>query len=212
MARPCAVVGIGQTKYKRRRDDLSLDGLVREAALRALEDAEVSFADIDAVVLGKAPDALEGVIMPELSLADALGAVGKPIHRVHTAGSVGASTAISAAVLVESGRYDTVLTVTYEKQSEGNATWALSGGKSGGQGAGGTFAPWIREYIRRSGAPEHIGWQVAVKDRQNALKNEYAHLHLNDISIDMVKESPCCGIPCIFWSRAPPPMVPRRWC
>ena len=27
---------------------------------------------------------------------DALGAVGKPIHRVHTAGSVGASTAISA--------------------------------------------------------------------------------------------------------------------
>ena len=61
MARPCAVVGIGQTKYKRRRDDLSLDGLVREAALRALDDAEVSFADIDAVVLGKAPDALEGV-------------------------------------------------------------------------------------------------------------------------------------------------------
>ena len=128
MARPCAVVGIGQTKYKRRRDDLSLDGLVREAALRALEDANLTFADIDAVVLGKAPDALEGVIMPELSLADALGAVGKPIHRVHTAGSVGASTAISAAVLVESGRYDTVLTVTYEKQSEGNATWALSGG------------------------------------------------------------------------------------
>ncbi|MEZ5167440.1 MAG: hypothetical protein R2695_13470 [Acidimicrobiales bacterium] len=35
MARPCAVVGIGQTKYKRRRDELSLDGLVREAALRA---------------------------------------------------------------------------------------------------------------------------------------------------------------------------------
>ena len=135
MARPCAVVGIGQTKYKRRRDDLSLDGLVREAALRALADAEVSFADIDAVVLGKAPDALEGVIMPELSLADALGAVGKPIHRVHTAGSVGASTAISAAVLVESGRYDTVLTVTYEKQSEGNATWALSGGKSGWPGS-----------------------------------------------------------------------------
>ena len=203
MARPCAVVGIGQTKYKRRRDDLSLDGLVREAALRALEDAEVSFADIDAVVLGKAPDALEGVIMPELSLADALGAVGKPIHRVHTAGSVGASTAISAAVLVESGRYDTVLTVAYEKQSEGNATWALSGGKSGGQGAGGTFAPWIREYIRRSGAPDHIGWQVAVKDRQNALKNEYAHLHLDDISIDMVKESPMLWDPLHFLESCP---------
>ena len=202
MARPCAVVGIGQTDYKRRLE-VSLDGLVRIAALDALDDANLTFADVDAVVIGKAPDALEGVIMPELSLCDALGAVGKPIHRVHTAGSVGASTAISAAVLVESGRYDTVLTVTYEKQSEGNATWALSGGKSGGQGAGGTFAPWIREYIRRSQAPEHIGWTVAVKDRQNALRNPHAHLHIEDISIEKVRESPMLWDPLHFLESCP---------
>ncbi|MCP4903811.1 MAG: thiolase domain-containing protein, partial [bacterium] len=54
MAERCAVVGIGQTKYARCLP-LSMDGLVREAALRALEDAELTFADIDAVVLGKAP-------------------------------------------------------------------------------------------------------------------------------------------------------------
>ena len=202
MARPCAVVGIGQTKYKLQLP-VTLVGLVREAALNALEDANLTFDDVDAVVIGKAPDALEGVIMPELSLAHALGAVGKPIHRVHTAGSVGASTAISAAVLVESGRYDTVLTVTYEKQSEGNATWALSGGRSGGQGAGGTFAPWIREYIRRSNAPEHIGWTVAVKDRLNALKNPHAHLHLEDISIEKVKESPMLWDPLHFLESCP---------
>ncbi len=63
-----------------------------------------------------------------------------------------------------------VLTLGYEKQSEGNATWALGGGRSGSQGAGGSFAPWIRNYIQRSGAPEHIGWKVAVKDRLNALQ------------------------------------------
>jgi acetyl-CoA C-acetyltransferase len=202
MGKPAAVIGIGQTKYKRQRD-LTIDGLVREAVLRALEDAELTFADIDAVVIGKAPDALEGVMMPELSLCDALGAVGKPIHRVHTAGSVGASTAISAATLVESGRYDRVLVVCYEKQSEGNATWALSGGRSGGQGAGGTFAPWIRTYIQRSKAPEHIGWKVAVKDRLNALKNPYAHLHLKDISIEMVKESPMLWDPLHFLESCP---------
>ena len=144
---------------------MSLEGLVREAALRALADAELTFADIDAIVIGKAPDALEGVMMPELSLADALGAVGKPIHRVHTAGSVGASTAISGANLIESGRYERVLVVCYEKQSEGNATWALSGGRSGGQGAGGSFAPWIRTYIQRSGAPEDIGWSPSKTAR-----------------------------------------------
>jgi acetyl-CoA C-acetyltransferase len=203
VSRPCAVIGIGQTKYKRQRDDVSLEGLVREAALRALDDAELTFADVDAIVIGKAPDALEGVMMPELTLADALGAVGKPIHRVHTAGSVGASTAISGATLVESGRYDRVLVVCYEKQSEGNATWALSGGRSGGQGAGGTFAPWIRAYIQRSGAPEHIGWKVAVKDRLNALKNPYAHLHREDISIEMVKESPMLWDPLHFLESCP---------
>jgi acetyl-CoA C-acetyltransferase len=202
MGQPAAVIGIGQTKYKRQRD-LTLDGLVREAALRALEDADLTFADIDAVVIGKAPDALEGVMMPELSLCDALGAVGKPIHRVHTAGSVGASTAISAATLVESGRYERVLVVCYEKQSEGNATWALSGGRSGGQGAGGTFAPWIRSYIQRSKAPEHIGWKVAVKDRLNALKNPYAHLQLKDISIEMVRESPMLWDPLHFLESCP---------
>jgi acetyl-CoA C-acetyltransferase len=202
MGRPAAVVGIGQTKYKRRLD-VTLDGLVRWAAMEALEDAALTFADVDAIVLGTAPDALEGVMMPELSMGDALGAVGKPIHRVHTAGSVGASTAISAANLVESGMYDTVLTVAFEKQSEGNATWALSGGKSGGQGAGGSFAPWIRKYIAQSGAPEHIGWQVAVKDRLNALKNPRAHLHLEDISIEKVKESPILWDPLHFLESCP---------
>ena len=40
---------------------------------------------------------ITGVAMPELYLADALGAAGKPMIRVHTAGSVGGSTAIVAA-------------------------------------------------------------------------------------------------------------------
>jgi acetyl-CoA C-acetyltransferase len=201
--RRAAVVGIGQTKYSKRAAHQSIDGLVREAAIKALEDAGMTFADVDAVVIGKAPDALEGVMMPELSLADALGAVGKPIHRVHTAGSVGASTAITGVTMVESGRYDKVLVVCYEKQSDGNATWALSGGRSGGQGAGGTFAPWIRSYIARSGAPEHIGWKVAVKDRLNALKNPNAHLHLPDISIEKVKESPMLWEPLHFLESCP---------
>jgi acetyl-CoA C-acetyltransferase len=89
MAERCAVIGVGQTKYDAERSELSIPGLLREAAIRALEDAELTWQDIDAVVIGKAPDMFEGVVMPELSLADALGAVGKPILRVHTAGSVG---------------------------------------------------------------------------------------------------------------------------
>jgi acetyl-CoA C-acetyltransferase len=103
---PCAIIGIGQTKHKKRRDDVSLPGLVREAAQRALDDAGMNWSDIDAVVLGKAPDPFEGVMMPELSMADALGAAGKPLMRVHTAGSVGGTTAIVAAHLIENGIHE----------------------------------------------------------------------------------------------------------
>ena len=150
----CAVVGIGQTKHAPKRTDVSLAGLCREAALRALEDAEMTFRDIDAVVIGKAPDTFEGVMMPELYLADALGAAGKPMLRVHTAGSVGGSTAIVAANLVQAGVHRRVLTVAFEKQSDGDAMWALTM-RTPFQlpvvaGAGGYFAPIVRTYIARS--------------------------------------------------------------
>ena len=193
MAERCAVIGVGQTVAKSKREDVSIAGLVREAALAALEDAGLGFADIDAVVVGKAPDMFEGVMMPELYLAPALGAVGKPMFRVHTAGSVGGSTAIVASHLVTSGVHERVLTVAFEKQSDSDAMWALSVPQPFSApllaGAGGYFAPIIRAYIYRSGAPSYIGMKVAVKDRLHALKNPYAHLHLPDISIEKVEES-----------------------
>ncbi|MGZ4716144.1 MAG: thiolase domain-containing protein, partial [Acidimicrobiales bacterium] len=105
-----AIVGIGQTKHQATNDG-SIAGVVRTAAQRALDDAGMAWSDIDAVVIGKAPDFFEGVMMPELFLADALGAVGKPMFRVHTAGSVGGSTAIVASDLVASGLHERVLTV-----------------------------------------------------------------------------------------------------
>jgi acetyl-CoA C-acetyltransferase len=43
--------------------------------------------------------------------------------------------------------------------------------------------------MRRSGAPDDIGILVALKDRVNALKNPYAHLHEPEISYDSIKES-----------------------
>src|SRR5688500_17317812 len=131
---PCAIVGIGQTQHKSRRWDVSLGGLVREAATRALEDAELDWSDIEAVVLGKAPDLFEGVMKPELYLTDALGAHGKPMFRVHTAGSVGGSTGLVAAHHVQMGVRKRVLAVAFEKQSEGNAQFALGSGRGASLG------------------------------------------------------------------------------
>ncbi|MFT7623819.1 MAG: acetyl-CoA C-acetyltransferase, partial [Myxococcota bacterium] len=207
MAERCAVIGVGQTKYAARRGDVSIAGLLREAAKRALEDAGLTWADIDAVVVGKAPDILEGVVMPEAYLAGALGAVGKSIFRVHTAGSVGGSTSVVASNLIAGGIHKRVLTVAWEKQSEANAMWALSQ-KFPFQppttaGAGGYFAPLIRAYIRRSDAHPDTGYHVAVKDRLNALKNPLAHLHLPDISLESVKASPMLWEPVRYLDTCP---------
>jgi acetyl-CoA C-acetyltransferase len=146
-------------------------------------------------------------MMPELFLADALGAVGKPISRVHTAGSVGGSTALIAAQLVQAGIHARVLTLAFEKQSESDAMWALSPRipfqPQLVAGAGGYFAPLIRAYMRRSAAPRHIGHLVAVKDRENALRNPYAHLRIKGINLKMVEESPMLWEPIRYLDTCP---------
>ena len=65
MAVRSAVVGVGQTKHAKCREDLSLAGLVREAAVRALE------------LIGREPPApsLSAPIWPEPPLARQFAAV-----------------------------------------------------------------------------------------------------------------------------------------
>jgi acetyl-CoA C-acetyltransferase len=207
MKQQAAVLGVGQTRHRSRRADVSIAGLCREAVDRALDDAGLTLADVDAVVVGKAPDLFEGVMMPELYLADALGATGKPLLRVHTAGSVGGATGIVATSLVEAGRHRRVLAVAFEKQSESNAMWALSITPPFSMpvlaGAGGYFAPHIRSYIRRSGAPGHIGAMVAVKDRRNGSLNPYAHLQQADITLESVQASPMLWDPVRYDETCP---------
>ena len=193
--RNAAVVGIGQTNHVTKRLDINMAGLVREAAQRALADAELTFDDIDAIVIGTAPDFFEGVALPERWLAGALGAYGKPILRIHTMGSVGGSTAISAFYHVASGIFDKVLAVGFEKQSEVDTTWVFSAGAGRGRnfstGAGGAFAPVARFYMEHWKAPPEMGPRVAVKDRNNAtLRNPYAHWQKGTVTLEDILESP----------------------
>lgn len=186
---------------------MTIAALVREAVDGALADAELTFGDIDAIVLAKTPDLFDGVMNPELYLADAIGARGLPVTRVFTGGSVGGHAAIYAAHLIQARLAGRVLVVAYSKESEGNFTWALSRplpfSAQLGAGAGGHFAPVIREYIRRSHAPEHIGWQVAVNHRLNATRNPYAHIHKPDITIEEVRSSPMLWDPIRFLESCP---------
>src|SRR5262249_33823749 len=106
--RRVAIVGTGQTKCRERRDDVSFPGLIYEAASRALDDAGITIREVDAVVFGSAPELFEGVNHPEHWCADVAGAFLKPSMRIHTGGTVGASTDIAAVYYISSGLVSTV--------------------------------------------------------------------------------------------------------
>ncbi len=193
MPERCAVAGTGQTRHAAARHDVTLGGLVREAAARALADAGVDWADIEAVVIGKAPDILEGVMSPELLLVDALGAAGKPVLRAYTSGNAGGMAATTGVALIGAGVHSRVLVVAFEKQSDGRAAGAtlqhvpFEPRWQGGTGS--LFGALCREYIERSGAPDHIGDLAAYKDRRCALANPLAQVRKADITLEAIAAS-----------------------
>ena len=189
----CAVVGIGQTHHAAARRDVTLRGLVREAAERALADARLDWGDIEAVVVGKAPDIMEGMMSPELYLADALAASGKPMFRSYTSGNAGGMAASMGVSLISAGVHSRVLVVAFEKQSEANAAGStlqhLPFEARWQGGTGSLFGAICREYIHRSSAPGHIGDLAALKDRLNALDNPYAQVRRPDITLEAIAAS-----------------------
>ena len=194
MAERCAVIGVGQTHHKAKRDDVSIAGLVREAAKAALADADLTWSDIDAVVIGKAPDMFEGNMMPEIYLAPALGAVGKPMFRVHTAGSVGwvdrpGGRPPGQVGHPPAGPDGGLREAVRLRRHVGPVGSPALRRPPAGRGRRATSPRTSGPTCAVPGAPDHIGRMVAVKDRQNAMRNPYAHLHLADIDMKMVEES-----------------------
>jgi len=111
-----AIVGAGMTKFVRRAQETSKE-LAWEAASKALESCEMTLDDIDAVVIGSAPEAFDGVHMKVEYLSDGCGGWGKPVIRGFVGGATGVFSAIQGWYHVASGLFDTVLVVAEEKMS-----------------------------------------------------------------------------------------------
>ncbi len=197
--RPVAIIGTGQTRHSKRRDDVSQPELVREAAAAALADADLRPADIDAILISNM-ELFEGRAFPELWAGAGAWATGKPCLKIATGGTSGTSACIAAFHQVGSGCFDTVLVVGFEKHSEGHtqAGMALTDpywDRSVAAGALGNFALSICQYVRERGVTERQAAMVAVKARRNAAANPYAHLRLGDLTIEEVLASPVIASP-----------------
>jgi len=203
MARPVAIVGTGQTRCGKRLD-VSYPELIREAVVAALEDAAISFADIQAVVTGSMPPPMEGVNGPHLYWADAMGAIGKPVIRVATCGSTGVSIAQAAFYHVASGLFNVVLAIGAEKMYEGEPQGTMSTvadpffQRPFLAGAPGIFALQCNEYIHYYGLPEErvreAAALISVRNHNAALNNPYAHIKTR-ISVEDVLRSRVIAYP-----------------
>ena len=187
MKRKVAIIGGGQTHHAARRHDVNQVEMVNEAVRAALLDARMTIDEIDAVLLGNM-EFFEGTHMTDCWLVDGTGVYGKPGLKITTGGTVGATIVCAGAHHVASGLFDKVLCIGFEKQEEGDTGAILSGvahplyGRSMAGAAVGYFAMMGTSYMATWGAKEEHSAMVAVKARQNARKNEYAHLKL-DITI-----------------------------
>jgi len=194
MANRVAIVGIGQTYHKSNRPDVNMSEMVGEAVRAALEDANLSIKEIEAVFHSNM-ETFEAIYLPDHVMATEIGGAGKPGLKVATGGTSGGSVVCEGFFMVASGLYDVAMVVGYEKQDCGDTTAAItaalvpSWSKGAATGAIGEFAKQALSYMKTSGAKEEHAAMVRLKADKGACRNPYAHLKLGLKGIDEVMNS-----------------------
>lgn len=189
-----AIVGIGQTRHKSTRLDVTLPEMINEAVRAALVDAELSMKEIEAVFTSNM-ETFEGIYLPDHGAAAEIGAYMKPGFKVCTGGTSGASVVVEGFCMVASGLHDVALVVGFEKQDCGETTAAITAaatpvwGKGAVTGAIGEFAKQALSYMETSGAKEEHAAMVRLKADRGACRNEHAHLQLGLESAQQVLDS-----------------------
>jgi acetyl-CoA C-acetyltransferase len=194
--RKVAIVGAGMTKFVRRALETGKE-LSWQATRQALDSCDLTMDDIEAVCLGTAPDAFDGVHMKGEYLSDGAGAWRKPYMRSYVGGGTGVFVPIQGWYHVASGLFDVVLVVAEEKMSsyyphaqaafltifdhtterplKPNLLWI--------------FALEMNRYMQTYGISKSDIARVAVKNKRNAADHPSALLGDAEITVDDVLNS-----------------------
>jgi acetyl-CoA C-acetyltransferase len=173
--------------------------MIYEAVQRALLDCELSINQIDAIIIGNM-DHFESINYVDTWSVEGSGAIMKPIMKVSTGGTTGASVAIAAYYHVASGLFDRVLAIGWEKNSESDTTGAIITcsdpvwDRFSYSGAIPSLATEASAYMNQYGVTQEDAARVTVRDRGNAVNNPHAHLR-KPVSIHEVLASPMLAYP-----------------
>jgi len=187
MARKVFVVGVGMTKFEKPMSrDWDYPDMAKEAGTRALEDAGISFDQIQQAAVGYCyGDSTCG----ERAIYQ-LGLTGIPIYNVNNNCSTGSRALFVAKQLVSGELADCVMALGFEKMEKGSlgakytdrtnpmdrhfgcmAEWR---GVAKAPGAPQIFGNAGREYMERYGAkPEHFA-RIGYKNHKHSVNNPYS--------------------------------------
>ena len=172
--REVSVVGVGLHPFGRFRDK-DLASLALDSVTAALADARVDWQDIPVAYFGHVY--YQGMSLGESALGK-LGLTGIPIINVENACSSGSTAFWQAYWGIATGMYDLALAFGAEKVPSGPVTVTAEDSPEryiGGDHMMAGYALRMRRYMEETGAPATALAQVAVKARQNAALNPYAH-------------------------------------
>ena len=182
-AQGVAVIGVGQTAFRSRYDEMTYPELVQEAVTLALKDAGLEPGQIDAVVFSMAPTTVMGGAEADKWAVDYAWARGKPFMRVHTGGATGGSAFQAAYSHVACGQYGTVLVVGADRITETpdaqfvlNLIWDAFYEQDFALNTVTMTALATQRYMHKYGTTEEQYANVVVRARRNALNNPSAHL------------------------------------
>ena len=201
---PVGVVGVGQTKYERRKKGETFADLVFEATTLALQDAGLTIREIDNVVT-VSNDFWDGRTISSMAVMDACGAYEKNVSTVEGDGTFGV---LYGMLRILSGSFGTTLVVAHNKGSESLSSLITNGmfdpiyQRALGLDALSSSALQARRYMSKYGVTEEQSAWVSVKNHGNAKNNPLAQLAL-DLSIKDVMNSRMLSDPIKLYDASP---------
>ncbi len=164
-----AVLGVGMSRFGMWPEKTNAD-MAREAGLAALRDAGLSFRDVRAAFTGH----IFAPVMSGVRVMKEFGLTGIPIQRIENASATGSAAFAEACWAVESGRYDVVMALGFDKmtamiQESGRNTDPAYLEDAILPAA--FFALWATRRMHERGTkPEHLG-AIAAKNWNNGALN-----------------------------------------
>jgi acetyl-CoA acetyltransferase len=194
------IAGVGMHPFGR-YPDKDPDDMAIEAILKALEDANMNYKDVQFALCGKVAYKKAGT---GIDLMMKMGMTGIQIYQINAMCATGVSMLELAKYAINSGSSDVVLVYGFDKHKgmfdELGEPWQNVLGMKASPIA---FATVAQKYMSDYGAAEEDFARVAVKAHKNGANNPYA-LFRNIITVEDVLKSPMVAYPLHLYNFCTP--------